>query len=82
MKSFFSKIAVVVAGALAFLGMNFKDAKAFVPLNSQISEITPLYLQHAASILDKAVMVQDWHSSHQSHQSHYSHESHRSHYSG
>lgn len=79
MKKFLMKLGVMIVGALAILGLNFKDANAFVVNNGQISESTPLYLQDSGSILNQSNT--NWHNSHSSHWSHESHRSHYSHYS-
>ena len=82
MKSFFGKIALLVFGLIAFLGINIKDVKAFQHYSdiSKISSTTPLFLQHANDISpDRS--VSNGHESHYSHSSHESHSSHVSHYS-
>jgi hypothetical protein len=52
---------------------------------SNITQDTPLYLEHSEAIHSNPVdVMQSWHyshSSHYSHESHYSHQSHYSHYS-
>ena len=90
MKSLFSKVIAIVAGATAFLGISVNNVMAMAsPPSSQpasITEITsksPLYLEHGKSIVGNMLAYDDGgHSSHSSHESHSSHASHASHYSG
>lgn len=88
MKSWLKKVAVSILTLLPVIGINIGSANASLHNTElQIKETTPLYLEHATTILEQAqdkTNILAWHyshSSHQSHSSHYSHESHHSHYS-
>lgn len=88
MKSFFKKTVFGLLSLLAIFGVNIGSSGASVRTNDvQIKEDTPLYLEHASTILaqtQEKTNLLAWHYSHYSHGSHgshYSHESHYSHYS-
>jgi hypothetical protein len=73
-------------GLLTISGINFPhnttspDSKGVKISN--ITQNTPLYLEHSGAIhSNPAFAIQSQHYSHSSHYSHYSHESHQSHYS-
>ena len=76
-------------GLLVFSGLSFAHHTA--PTYSNVTKVgnitqdTPLYLEHSGAIHSNPVdVMQSWHyshSSHYSHESHYSHQSHYSHYS-
>jgi len=90
MKSLFSKVMAIVAGATAFLSISVNNVMAMasppVSQSASITEITsvsPLYLEHGKSIAGSMLAYDDdGHYSHSSHESHESHSSHSSHYSG
>jgi hypothetical protein len=84
MKGLFSKVMIVITGAIALFGISVANVKASLP---DITSKSALYLEHGKQInSDMASM--SWHSSHVSHGSHgshgshFSHESHASHSSG
>ena len=82
MKSFFSKLMLIVAGATAIFGISVANAPASTPVSvSEITSKSALYLEHGKSISDN-IGATNWHNSHASHESHASHASHASHRSG
>jgi len=73
-------------GLLTISGINFPhNTTPAVSREFKISNITqdtPLYLEHSGAIHSNPMnMMQSWHYSHASHSSHESHQSHYSHYS-
>lgn len=81
MKKFISRFIIVLVTLFAAIGINTNFANAM--LNNSINSISknsPLYLQHASSVIADHSIANS-HYSHASHASHASHESHRSHYS-
>ena len=87
MKKIIKKIISLVGGIALAVGVsspvvasqpNLKQDKETI----QITESTPLYLQHAINLYSQADDgYLGWHTSHVSHSSHVSHRSHYSHYS-
>ncbi len=91
MKKLITKLIVSFSGIAAILGFSISDGQAQTKYPAktekpQISESTPLYLEHGLKLFaDKQndLLAAHWsHSSHVSHSSHSSHVSHHSHYSG
>ena len=76
MKGLFSKVMVVIAGAVALFGFSVANVTASV---SDISGKSALYLEHGKQI-SSVIANASWHSSHASHESHASHASHGSGY--
>ncbi len=84
-----NKILSFVISIIAFLGLNVTYSNATISKSVEnqiknITEDTPLYLEHYSKFLDSDSFKYSWHYSHQSHESHrshYSHQSHESHYS-
>jgi hypothetical protein len=76
MKGLFSKVMVVIAGAVAFFGISTANVTASV---SDISGKSALYLEHGKQI-NSDIINTSWHESHASHHSHHSHHSHSSGY--
>ncbi len=81
MKKLITKAGLFVASAVALLGVSL-PAQADQTGISEVTENSPLYLDHAPAQTANGDVVVGYHYSHQSHQSHESHYSHRSHYSG
>jgi predicted choloylglycine hydrolase len=89
MKNVWIKMAFLISGILALVGVNTPSAQATALYHKQIAEVkqtTPLYLRLAPDIAQQInkhnphlQMTQHW--SHSSHVSHGSHQSHQSHYS-
>lgn len=75
MKGLFSKVIGTIAGVVALFGISVANVRAAVP---DISDKTPLYLEHGKSVGNSIGTASD----HESHWSHESHASHRSHSSG
>jgi hypothetical protein len=84
------KICILLASALAFVGISTSSVNASIANNygddsqiklKQIKSSDPLYLYHAEELSFENNTLISWHYSHQSHSSHYSHQSHSSHYS-
>lgn len=85
MKSLLKRIALGLVTIVSVFGINIGTSNAsFISDGSNIKENTPLYLEHASSIVSQSQgsnTLVAWHTSHYSHGSHGSHESHASHYS-
>lgn len=86
MKKLILKIGLYIGTAVAMLNITTPTTPTtpITPTQSvtQITESSPLYLDHAPTQATKGNMVVSWHYSHDSHTSHTSHTSHYSHYSG
>lgn len=80
MKKLLVKAGLFVTSAVAML-VGASPAQADRLGITEVSENSPLYLDHATAASVDGDMI-SYHYSHQSHQSHGSHQSHRSHYSG
>ena len=85
MKSLVKRIALGLVTIVSVFGINIGTSNASFTNNAaNIKENTPLYLEHASSIISQSQGSDNliaWHSSHYSHGSHASHGSHQSHYS-
>lgn len=85
MKSLIKRIALGLVTVVSVFGINIGTSNAsFMSEGTKITENTPLYLEHASSIISQSQgsnSLVAWHTSHYSHGSHGSHESHVSHYS-
>ena len=76
MKGLFSKVMGVIAGIVALSGISAANITTSIP---NISDKSPLYLEHGKSIASSMGPICD-HMSHASHSSHHSHHSHSSGY--
>jgi hypothetical protein len=85
MKSLLKRITLGLVTIVSVFGINIVSSNASIRSDElKIRENTPLYLEHASSIISQSQGNNNLvalHSSHYSHGSHGSHESHVSHYS-
>lgn len=94
MRNIFSKAVVFFTGILVSLGISISgtDANVLTDIDkestpkdkvfvNEVTEQTPLYLNHADQIFYQDGDLLAQHYSHYSHSSHHSHHSHHSHYS-
>ena len=76
----FSKVLVLIAGILSFLGINISPILATTPQNTKsivdVKKNSPLFLHLGSGISQDNSPT--WHYSHSSHESHHSHYSHYS----